>query len=181
MFTLAPLVILLWTTAPKLWSRFSTSAQLVGNNPSSLLYLPGKLFVSGEKIVKSLTCDNLEFPPVDYTKSVPRWRWFLPPPLMTRTKATHLPQFHFDGIECVLPSAVPCVLLFVSLQAAVPVLHWAASWWFILPGWETNLVSLAPSLTRQAPICQAPAFSQPPTTRGTGTPNQSNQGPNTSS
>ncbi|KAJ9081338.1 hypothetical protein DSO57_1015808 [Entomophthora muscae] len=33
--------------------------------------------------------------------------------------------------------------LWSPLRAAVPVIHWAASWWFISPGWEPNLVSLA--------------------------------------
>ncbi|KAJ9050438.1 hypothetical protein DSO57_1014444 [Entomophthora muscae] len=65
-FTLAPFLILLWTTAPDLWSQFSTSACLVGDNPSSLLSLPDKLLISGETIVKSLTCDDLEFPTIGH-------------------------------------------------------------------------------------------------------------------
>ncbi|KAJ9064428.1 hypothetical protein DSO57_1030764 [Entomophthora muscae] len=30
------------------------------------------------------------------------------------------------------------------LQAAIPVLHWMASWWLVPPGWEPDFVSLAP-------------------------------------
>ncbi|KAJ9056473.1 hypothetical protein DSO57_1032730 [Entomophthora muscae] len=44
----------------------------------------------------------------------------------------------------------PVSFLWSPLQAAVPVLHWTASWWFVSPGWEPNLVSLAPSLTSWA-------------------------------
>ncbi|KAJ9084130.1 hypothetical protein DSO57_1027505 [Entomophthora muscae] len=49
-----------------------------------------------------------------------------------------------DGFECLLPSVVPVSSLWSPLQAAIPVLHWMASWWFVSPGWEPNLVSLAP-------------------------------------
>ncbi|KAJ9076100.1 hypothetical protein DSO57_1029376 [Entomophthora muscae] len=48
-----------------------------------------------------------------------------------------------DGFERLLPSVVPGVLPVIPLQAAIPVLHWMASWWFVSPGWEPNLVSLA--------------------------------------
>ncbi|KAJ9069801.1 hypothetical protein DSO57_1014914 [Entomophthora muscae] len=43
-----------------------------------------------------------------------------------------------------VPQLSPVSSLWSPLRAAVPVLHWAASWWFTSPEWEPNLVSLAP-------------------------------------
>ncbi|KAJ9057077.1 hypothetical protein DSO57_1026001 [Entomophthora muscae] len=50
------------------------------------------------------------------------------------------------GLNSYFPQLSPVSSLW-SLRAVVPVLHWATSWWFVLPGWEPNLVSLAPPLT----------------------------------
>ncbi|KAJ9051534.1 hypothetical protein DSO57_1003883 [Entomophthora muscae] len=47
-------------------------------------------------------------------------------------------------LNAYFPQLSPVSSLWSSLQAAIPVLHWAASWWFVSPGWEPNLVSLAP-------------------------------------
>ncbi|KAJ9059504.1 hypothetical protein DSO57_1001576 [Entomophthora muscae] len=165
-FNLAPYVFLLWETAPDLWSQFYTSACLVGNNPSSLLHLPGELLVSGETIVKSLTCDNLELFDADYAVPTPTLEVESASTVLSLDKDNLVPLLAF----VVLPPAPTCIpwlltglvlmglntyflqlsptsSLWSPLQAAIPVLHWAASWWFILPVCEPNLVSLAPSFT----------------------------------
>ncbi|KAJ9057666.1 hypothetical protein DSO57_1020533 [Entomophthora muscae] len=49
----------------------SFSACLIGDNPSSLLNLLSILLFSGEAIVKSLTCNNLDLDAVDYTLPTP--------------------------------------------------------------------------------------------------------------
>ncbi|KAJ9062750.1 hypothetical protein DSO57_1007409 [Entomophthora muscae] len=163
MFPLAPLIILLWTTAPDLWLPFSTSSCLVGNNPSSFLHLPGELLVLGEKIVKSLTCDNLEFSVEDYAVPAPALEVVLASPVLSLDKENPalllapvgLPPaptctpwlitgLVLMGLNAYFPQLSPVFSLWSPLQAAIPVLHWAASWWFILPGWEPNLVSLDP-------------------------------------
>ncbi|KAJ9077122.1 hypothetical protein DSO57_1019703 [Entomophthora muscae] len=51
------------------------------------------------------------------------------------------------GLNTYFPQLSPVSSLWSSFRAAVPVIHWAASWWFVSPGWEPKLVSLAPSLT----------------------------------
>ncbi|KAJ9085709.1 hypothetical protein DSO57_1011411 [Entomophthora muscae] len=66
LFSLAPFLLLIWTTSPNLWSQISSSACLVGDNPSSLLHLPGGLLISGEALVKSLTCYNLDLHTADH-------------------------------------------------------------------------------------------------------------------
>ncbi|KAJ9049564.1 hypothetical protein DSO57_1023138 [Entomophthora muscae] len=48
------------------------------------------------------------------------------------------------ALNAYFPWLSPVSSLWSPLQATVPVLHWTASWWFVLPGWEPNLVSLAP-------------------------------------
>ncbi|KAJ9057336.1 hypothetical protein DSO57_1023747 [Entomophthora muscae] len=55
------------------------------------------------------------------------------------------------ALNAYFPQLSPVSSLWSPLQAAVPVLHWTASWWFVLPGWESNLVSLAP-LSHTSPL-----------------------------
>ncbi|KAJ9080099.1 hypothetical protein DSO57_1028616 [Entomophthora muscae] len=59
--------MLLWTTSPNLRARISSSVRLMGDNPSILLHLHGELFISGEAVVKSLACDDLDLYADDYT------------------------------------------------------------------------------------------------------------------
>ncbi|KAJ9089247.1 hypothetical protein DSO57_1014998 [Entomophthora muscae] len=59
-FSLTPFLLILWSTSPDLWLQISSSAHFVGNNPASLLQLPSSFLVTGEALVKSLTCDNLD-------------------------------------------------------------------------------------------------------------------------
>ncbi|KAJ9063474.1 hypothetical protein DSO57_1000061 [Entomophthora muscae] len=48
------------------------------------------------------------------------------------------------GLNAYFPQLSPVSSLWSPLRAAIPVAHWMASWWFVAPGWELNLVSLAP-------------------------------------
>ncbi|KAJ9067857.1 hypothetical protein DSO57_1034898 [Entomophthora muscae] len=43
------------------------------------------------------------------------------------------------GLNVYFLQLSPGSSLWSPLQVAVPVLHWVASWWFALPGWEPNL------------------------------------------
>ncbi|KAJ9056499.1 hypothetical protein DSO57_1032445 [Entomophthora muscae] len=56
---------------PNLWSKISSSAWLVGDNPSSLLDLPSGLLFSREAVVKSLTCNDLDLDDIDFTQFAP--------------------------------------------------------------------------------------------------------------
>ncbi|KAJ9080352.1 hypothetical protein DSO57_1025953 [Entomophthora muscae] len=162
-FSLAPFLLLLWSTSPDLWSKLSSLAQLASAAPSSLLSLTGSLLYSGEAVVKSLTCDDLDLedvnhaPPAPVGKKVP----MSPPPGLEKSElvplcaSAILPStptctpwlltgLALMALNAYFPWLSPVSSLWSPLQAAVPVLHWTASWWFVLPGWEPNLVSLAP-------------------------------------
>ncbi|KAJ9082837.1 hypothetical protein DSO57_1000822 [Entomophthora muscae] len=162
-FSLAPFLLLLWSTSPDLWSKISSSVQLASEVPSSLLSLPGNLLYSGEAVVKSLTCDDLDLDDDDYASPAPVGKKvpMSAPPVLEKS---NLVSLHASGISPSAPACAPWLLtnlalmalnayfpqlspmssLWSPLQAAVPVLHWTASWWFVLPGWEPNSVSLAP-------------------------------------
>ncbi|KAJ9050613.1 hypothetical protein DSO57_1012816 [Entomophthora muscae] len=67
-FTLVLALFLIWSTSPKLWTCISSSVYLAGVNLYNLLHLldnlPGKatgLLFTGETLVCSLTCNNVEF------------------------------------------------------------------------------------------------------------------------
>ena len=162
-FSLAPFLLLLRSTSPDLWSKLSSSARLASVAPSSLLSLPGSLLYSGEAVVKSLTCDDLDLesasyaPPAPVGDEVPMPSSpglengnLVPPrasavalstPVRTPWLVAGLALMALNGY---FPQLSPVSSLWSPLRAAVPVLHWAASWWFVPPGWEPNLVSLAP-------------------------------------
>ncbi|KAJ9062010.1 hypothetical protein DSO57_1015248 [Entomophthora muscae] len=116
-FSLTPFLLLLWSMLSDLWSKIS-----------SLLDLPSGLLFSGEAVVKSLTCDNLDLDGVDHALPAPvdveglmasllslekdnlvssgsLWRWLLLPPVHPGCSPVWC-----DGTEHLLPSAVPCVL-----------------------------------------------------------------------
>ncbi|KAJ9072955.1 hypothetical protein DSO57_1021584 [Entomophthora muscae] len=162
-FSLVPFVLLLWTASPNLWSWISSSVCLAGDNSSSLLHIPGALLLLGETIVKSLTCDNLDFHAIDLTVPTPTLEEVPAPalpslegnnlaPLQAPSNLPHAPTctpwllagLVLMGLNAYFPQLSPASSLWSPLQAAVPVLHRAASWWYISLGWEPNLVSLAP-------------------------------------
>ncbi|KAJ9078922.1 hypothetical protein DSO57_1001673 [Entomophthora muscae] len=144
-----------------LWGEISSSAQLVSEDPSSLWDLTSGLLFSGETVVKSLTCNNLDLGIVDHIPPASEVDVSPMPPLPSLVKSDSVPPV---ASEVFPPTCTPCLLtrlmlmvlnadfpqmspvssLWSPLQAAVPVLHWEASWWFVSPGWEPNLASLAP-------------------------------------
>ncbi|KAJ9064678.1 hypothetical protein DSO57_1027882 [Entomophthora muscae] len=71
-FTLYSDLLLIWSTSPHLWGQIFSSVLRVSNNPSHLLNLvedlPGRaqdLIISGEHLVKSLTCNDLDLSLLD--------------------------------------------------------------------------------------------------------------------
>ncbi|KAJ9074657.1 hypothetical protein DSO57_1004113 [Entomophthora muscae] len=165
-FTLAPFLLLLWSTSPNLWLGRSSLSCLVSDDPSSLLLFPGDLLTSGKAMVKSLTCDNLDLHSAEPILPAPSAEGpLLSPPRMQddidsiplqETQVLPLAPscgpwlivgFVLMGLNSYFPQLSPVSSLWSPLRAAVPVIHWVALWWFVLPGWEPNLVSLAPSLT----------------------------------
>ncbi|KAJ9090395.1 hypothetical protein DSO57_1002708, partial [Entomophthora muscae] len=66
-FTLPPVLLFIWFTSPNLWEQIFSSVPPLGNNLSHLLYLvedlPGRvqdLLISGKRLMKSLTCNDLD-------------------------------------------------------------------------------------------------------------------------
>ncbi|KAJ9066098.1 hypothetical protein DSO57_1012943 [Entomophthora muscae] len=171
-FSLAPVSLLLWSTWPDLWVKISSAAQTVGEDPSSLLNFPSGLFLSGEAVMKSLTCDDLDLdvaddisspskgertsihslPSLERSNSVPLEALEVPPPAASRAPWV-ITGLVLMGLNSHFPQLSPVSSLWSPLRAAIPVLHWAASWWFVSPGWEPNLVSLAPALTLSVSTC----------------------------
>ncbi|KAJ9073236.1 hypothetical protein DSO57_1018685 [Entomophthora muscae] len=162
-FSLAPFFLLLWSTSPDLWEKISSLACLVDSNPASLWDLPSSLLFSGEAVVKSLTCDNLDLNGVEL--ALPSSEEVVPPtpplpsmvqknvvtprsskvasPAPTRTPWL-LTGLILMGLNAYFSQLSPGSSLWSPFQAAIPVAHWMASWWFVAPEWEPNLVSLAP-------------------------------------
>ncbi|KAJ9058481.1 hypothetical protein DSO57_1011857 [Entomophthora muscae] len=162
-FSLAPFLLLLWSTSPDLWGKISSLACLVGSNPASLWDLPSSLLFSREVVVKSLTCDNLDLDVVEL--ALPSSEEVVPPtpPLPSMVQKNVVPPgsskvasptptctpwlltgLILMGLNAYFPQLSSVSSLWSPLQAAIPVAHWMASWWFVAPGWETNLVILAP-------------------------------------
>ncbi|KAJ9066108.1 hypothetical protein DSO57_1012743 [Entomophthora muscae] len=165
-FSLAPFLLLLWSTSSDFWGEISSSAWLVGKDPSSLWGLSSGLLFSGGAVVKRLTCNDLDLDTVDHTLLASKGDVSSMPPLPSAVKSNPVPLvlpkvsspapsctpwfltgLMLMGLNAYFPQLSPVFSLWSPLQAAVPVLHWKASWWFVLLGWEPNLVSLAPSLT----------------------------------
>ncbi|KAJ9072437.1 hypothetical protein DSO57_1027587 [Entomophthora muscae] len=65
-FTLAPVLVMTWSTSPDLWGNITSSTHHAGDNPFKLFRLlkdlpnwAQDLIVAGENLVKSLTCDDI--------------------------------------------------------------------------------------------------------------------------
>ncbi|KAJ9068644.1 hypothetical protein DSO57_1026526 [Entomophthora muscae] len=151
-----PIISGYYTLRPKnqnLWGQLSSFALLVGDNLSSLLRFPATLLISGKALVKSLTCDNLElhltnpFLLVPTTKGIPslpspQWESNNSVPLLTPEALIPVPScapwllngLTLMGLNAYFPQLSPVSSLWFSLRAAVPVIHWTASWWFISLG-----------------------------------------------
>ncbi|KAJ9068067.1 hypothetical protein DSO57_1032406 [Entomophthora muscae] len=106
--------------------------------------------VLSHSLVKSLTCNNLDLYATDHTLLSPLREKIpvsYPPHLesddMAPLQAPVVPAFIFTctpwlltglvlmGLNVYFPQFSPVSSFWSSLRAAVPVLHWAASWWFV--------------------------------------------------
>ncbi|KAJ9053062.1 hypothetical protein DSO57_1027838 [Entomophthora muscae] len=113
--------------------------------------------------MKILTCDDLDLDVVDYILPSSEGERTPMPSLPSLEKSNlvtfevlevspHAPScapwlitgLVLMGLDSYFPKLSPVSSLWSPLRAAIPVLHWVASWWFVSPGWEQNLVSLAP-------------------------------------
>ncbi|KAJ9062354.1 hypothetical protein DSO57_1011705 [Entomophthora muscae] len=167
-FTLAPALVMIWTTSPDLWSCVPHLFHHVGTNPSQLMHmfenLPGRaqgILTTSENVVRSLTCNDLEFPALEPVSLTPPSLALSVPP--TEDPVTpdqgegldtqgHAPKratwllggMILMGLDFYFPQLSSASSLWTPLQATIPVLHWMVSWWILLLGWEPNLVSLAP-------------------------------------
>ncbi|KAJ9080930.1 hypothetical protein DSO57_1019739 [Entomophthora muscae] len=165
-YTLAPALVLIWCTTQDLWGFISHSIHHVGANPYQFINLlenfPKRaqdIFATSENVVRSMTCDNLELSALDsFPPMTPS-----PDPLPSEIPVSLGPEEDLVGQELAskrapwllggmllmgLDSYFPCLSatssLWTPLQAAILVLHWLVSWWSLPPGWEPNLVILAP-------------------------------------
>ncbi|KAJ9085073.1 hypothetical protein DSO57_1017431 [Entomophthora muscae] len=131
----------------------SSSACLIGDNPSSLLQLPRGLLISGEALVKILTCSDLDLHTTDHIllalliEEMPMYSPLnleiddlvpLQAPVTSVPVLTHTPwllnSLVLMGLNVYFPQLSHMSSLWFPLRAALPYLHWAESWWFVLPG-----------------------------------------------
>ncbi|KAJ9072572.1 hypothetical protein DSO57_1026147 [Entomophthora muscae] len=127
--------------------------------------IPGhtqNILTASENVVKSLTCDDLEYSALNPTPSeYPSLSSPTPPlPVVLAVLSQgdglevkeHPPKranwllgrMILIGLDSYFPQLSTVSSLWTPLQAAIPVLYWMVSWWIPPPGWELNLVSLAP-------------------------------------
>ncbi|KAJ9071917.1 hypothetical protein DSO57_1032532 [Entomophthora muscae] len=127
--------------------------------------IPGhaqNILASSKNVLKSLTCNSLEYPALNPAPSMsPSLAPPMPPlPVVPGVQAQedsleakeHSPKcaswllggMVLMGLDSYFPQLSSVSSLWTPLQEAIPVLHWIVSWWILPPGWEPNLVSLAP-------------------------------------
>ncbi|KAJ9050309.1 hypothetical protein DSO57_1015526, partial [Entomophthora muscae] len=80
---------------------------------------------------------------LDESTLVPPEVFEIPPPVASRAPWV-ITVFMLMRLNSYFPQLSPVSSFWSPLREAIPVLHWAESWWFLSPGWEPNLVSLAP-------------------------------------
>ncbi|KAJ9085867.1 hypothetical protein DSO57_1009707 [Entomophthora muscae] len=117
------------------------------------LPMPGFLTISGEALFKSLTCNDLNLHAAGHTllssliekvpvssplnlesnSLVPLQEPMMSVPVPT-CMSWLLTGLVLMGLNVYFPQFSHVSSLWTSLRAAVPVLHWAASWWFVSPG-----------------------------------------------
>ncbi|KAJ9058684.1 hypothetical protein DSO57_1010024 [Entomophthora muscae] len=118
------------------------------------------IYTTSENVVRSLTCNDLEFPtatppslghPTLFPSEDPlvlvSEEGLGTPELTPKRASWLLSGMVLMGLDSYFPRVFAVSSLWAPLQAAMSVLYWMASWWILPPGWEPNLVSLAPSLT----------------------------------
>ncbi|KAJ9060143.1 hypothetical protein DSO57_1034097 [Entomophthora muscae] len=168
-FTLDPVVLMIWSTSLDLWTQITHFFHYVGTNPSQFMHIlediprqAQEILATSKNVVRSLTCDNLEFPthepnlsvPPNLTPPIPP---FFEAPVVLASEESEAVQesapkcaswllggMILMGLDSFFPQLSNVSSLWMPLQAAIPVLHWMVSWWILSPGWEPNLVSLAP-------------------------------------
>ncbi|KAJ9051944.1 hypothetical protein DSO57_1039062 [Entomophthora muscae] len=121
--------------------------------PSSLLLFPWDLLASEEALVTGLTCDDLDLHSAKLILSTPDAEGPPPSPFPPQDKTVVAPLLEAK-ISTLAPSRAPWLVtsltlmrlnsyfpqlsltpfLWSSLRAAVPVIYWAASGWFVSPG-----------------------------------------------
>ncbi|KAJ9084866.1 hypothetical protein DSO57_1019644 [Entomophthora muscae] len=168
-FTVAPALFLVWSTSPKLCTLILPSIYLAVENPSHLLHLlnnlPGKsrnLFFTGETMVCSLICDNMEFSlpteepmghlykdshmlsPVEYVILPPLDSMLPTPEVLPRRTSWLVLGMLLMGLNVYIPQLSPVGSFWSPVQAAIQVMHWMTSWKGFSPEWELSLVSLYP-------------------------------------
>ncbi|KAJ9069454.1 hypothetical protein DSO57_1018374 [Entomophthora muscae] len=182
-FTLAPALVMIWSTSPDLWGNISHSFHSIGANPNQFLHIfediPRRaqyILTTNENIVRCLVCDELEFPaskqPPLRPKVCPAQRPSEDPivqaqedGLGTQESAPKsspwlLGGMILMGLDFYFPQLSAVSSLWMPLQVAIPVLYWMVSWWILPPGWEPNLVSLSPSITFVVYLDDIIVFSQ---------------------
>ncbi|KAJ9072032.1 hypothetical protein DSO57_1031383 [Entomophthora muscae] len=157
MWILVPIPLLFWSPNPVLWNKLSLIS-------GSSEYIPG-LFVDVIGHFIQVPTNSLFYgwfswlstylkellPPLD--SAVPAF--LLPILLQTPESDTevlltwdHSLWLFTGALVMALDAYFPPLSHLVSfgrpLRAAIPFLHWMASWWLVPPGWEPNFFSLAP-------------------------------------
>ncbi|KAJ9064176.1 hypothetical protein DSO57_1033114 [Entomophthora muscae] len=170
---LVPISLLFWSSNPVFWSKLSLISQssefipgLFANVIEHLTQISIKL---GSYGLFSWLSSHLEelLPPLEsVTTETPSSDLVNPSPLLQIPESNTEAPFTWDcslwlltgamvmALDAYFPPLSHMVSFGRPLQAAIPVLHWMASWWLVSPGWEPDFVSLAPSLTETSPCIQ---------------------------
>ncbi|KAJ9081863.1 hypothetical protein DSO57_1010533 [Entomophthora muscae] len=162
-------LILWWALSTQSATRQFPNASELANqgwfpDTTPLLFgTPRTFLTSGEIIVKSLACENLDLRSTKLSFSIPSPETLPLSPPLVQDGANSVPLQEV-GILPSVPSCAPWLFagfvlmglnsyfpqlslvssLWSPLRAVVPVIYWVVSLWFVPPGWKPNLVSLAP-------------------------------------
>ncbi|KAJ9061264.1 hypothetical protein DSO57_1022319 [Entomophthora muscae] len=143
---------LVWSTSPELGLGISSSADLAGECPSHLMVLldnlPGEahgLISTGESLVFSLTCNDVEFTLsaegmnnhwyedswipsfVEPVVLFPLDSMLLTPEALPRCTSWLVYSMLLIGLNTYLPQLSPIRSFWSLIQAVIPALHWMAS------------------------------------------------------
>ncbi|KAJ9089037.1 hypothetical protein DSO57_1016977 [Entomophthora muscae] len=114
-FSLAPALLLIWSTSPDLWGKIYLSAFLMKGNPTQVLHLPNilpgkatELLLTGKTLVQISTCNNREFSLVAEIQLGRQFR-----PLTSKSLTFSLFTMTFHQSQITLLDALPgCSLAF---------------------------------------------------------------------
>ncbi|KAJ9062359.1 hypothetical protein DSO57_1011708 [Entomophthora muscae] len=110
-FTLAPILVMIWTTIPDLWDLISFSLHHVGDNPDHFLNLFANVPGCSQDLLA--TSENLDPPesylPVEMKTTVPEEEK-LPPQVRSQAHSLAAWWDPFDGFGLSLTPIVLCVL-----------------------------------------------------------------------